>query len=495
MVEVLQSALGWSDTTMIDELCREPAARIAARRTLDDVHTQRDASAPLVVLPRNRARVTAAGFGNVLDGRRLRELLDDPTVHAVARWNEARDLLATTATGAYVTLLDEARHNGEGRVHTIAAILQAEREIRPGARAVVFERGGALHPDGEVATPGHRGLAGTFAGLLDADCGTVVGALPHELYLPLRSPPLTAHIADHVREVMVGDELANRLVEQLVAGLAVEPDHRAALLASAASSLRAVAQRQDVRAFDVEHDVIRPLRSIVRAWTGDASVSAVTRYSVRARLSPRNLHLRAWIADVLRHLGLATHLASPKVVEVRTAGGARHAVEVVHLPIGAGRQLAHELVARLVDGALGVAPIDVLVVSSWARAGWNVVTPNVLVDATATRDTVAWQQLRGRALRPFPGKVAHVYELLQGDGRVPQVVRTANGWQRVPTLAAKHRHELAADLRDGHVRPGAAHAGLVVGADPRTDHPEATREALRRVLTGADDRIRRGWAG
>jgi superfamily II DNA or RNA helicase len=494
MVAVLQTALSWSDTTMIDELCREPAARDAAHRALDDLRAARDATAPLVVLPRNRARVTTAGFGTVLDGERLRELLEDPMVHAVARWNEARDLLATTATGVYLALHDEALHNGEGRVHTIAAIVQAERDARPGARAVVFERGGALHRDGGTATPGHRGLAGTFAGLLDAGCGTVVGALPHELYLPMQSPALSAHIAGHVRDVMVGDHLASRLVEQLLAGLAIDAEHRLALLGTATTALRSVAHRQKVRAADVEHTVMRPLRGVVHDWVDDPSVSAVTRYSVRSRLASRNLHLRAWIADVLRHLGLADHLARPSTVVVRTASGVHHEVEVVHLPTGAGRQLAHELVARLVDGAAGVPPLDVVVVSSWARGGWNVITPDVLVDATATRDVVAWQQLRGRALRPSPGKVAHIYELLKGYGREPQVVLTASGWERVTKLAAKHRHELAADLRDGEVRRGAGHASLIIGADPRTDRPEATRAALASVLTGADDRIRRGWA-
>jgi hypothetical protein len=40
-----------------------------------------------------------------------------------------------------------------------------------------------------------------------------------------------------------------------------------------------------------------------------------------------------------------------------------------------------------------------VVVSTWARTGWNVISPNVLIDATATRDITAWQQLRGRAIR------------------------------------------------------------------------------------------------
>jgi superfamily II DNA or RNA helicase len=502
MVSILQVARGWSDTAMIAALCRDDAARAAARAALEALRAERDACATLVALPHNRARVEAPGFGTTLDTERLRALLDDPTVHATARWNEARDLLATTAAGAHLALHDDAVHNGEGRVHTIAAIVEAERESRPGARAVVFERGGALHVDDATATPGHRGLAGTFAGLLDAQVGTVAAALPHELYLPRQSPPLSACIAGHVRDVMVGDQLASRLVEQLVAGLGLEAEHRLALLGTATTALRTLAHDHGahdhgghaVHGAAVEREVVRPLRAVARAWIDDQRVTVAARHGVLARLASHNLHLRAWVVDVVRHLGLAAQFDRPVTVTVRSTAGARHEIEVVHLPAGTRRQLAHELVARLVDGAAGVPPIDVLVVSSWARGGWNVITPDVLVDATATRDVVAWQQLRGRALRPSPGKVAHVYELLKGHGREPQVVAAANGWVRVPKLAGKHRHELAADLRDGVVRAGAAHAGLIVGADPRTDQPEAVRAALLAALQGADDRIREGWA-
>jgi superfamily II DNA or RNA helicase len=495
LVLILQVASGWCDTDLIDALCADDAARGAAHVALDVLRAERDACAALVALPHNRARVEAPGFGTTLDSERLRALLADPAAHAVARWNEARDLLATTASGAYLALHDDALHNGEGRVHTVAAIVEAERDTRPGARAVVFERGGALHIEDATATPGHRGLAGTFAGLLDARVGTVAAALPHEVYLPLQSPRLSARIAGHVRDTMVGDQLASRLVEQLVAGLALEAEHRLPLIATATTALRTLAHESGraVHGAAVEREVVRPLRALVRTWIDDQRITSAARHGVLARLASHNLHLRAWVLDVVRHLGLAAQFDRPLDVTVRTTTGAHHEIEVVHLPAGTRRQLAHELVARLVDGAAGVPAIDVLVVSSWARGGWNVITPDVLVDATATRDVVAWQQLRGRALRPSPGKVAHVYELLKGHGREPQVIATAGGWARVPRLAGKHRHELAADLRDGVVCAGAAHAGIVAGVDPRTDRPEAVRNALVAVLRGADDRIREGW--
>jgi hypothetical protein len=61
------------------------------------------------------------------------------------------------------------------------------------------------------------------------------------------------------------------------------------------------------------------------------------------------------------------------------------------------RRLLYDLTARVVDNP--ALPFDVVVVSNWARTGWNVVRPNLLIDATATRSVIAWQQLRGRALR------------------------------------------------------------------------------------------------
>jgi hypothetical protein len=57
----------------------------------------------------------------------------------------------------------------------------------------------------------------------------------------------------------------------------------------------------------------------------------------------------------------------------------------------------YDLTSRIVDAES--LPLNFVIVSSWARTGWNVIKPNLLIDATATRDVTAWQQLRGRAIR------------------------------------------------------------------------------------------------
>jgi hypothetical protein len=53
-----------------------------------------------------------------------------------------------------------------------------------------------------------------------------------------------------------------------------------------------------------------------------------------------------------------------------------------------------------------------VIVSSWARTGWNVIQPNLLIDATATHDVTAWQQLRGRAIRAWKSWTNDCYRLM-----------------------------------------------------------------------------------
>jgi hypothetical protein len=80
------------------------------------------------------------------------------------------------------------------------------------------------------------------------------------------------------------------------------------------------------------------------------------------------------------------------------------------MPGGRRKQLMYDLTARMVDAdGLGV---NLVIVSTWARTGWNVLKPNVLIDATATRDVTAWQQLRGRSMRALRSWTNDCYRLL-----------------------------------------------------------------------------------
>jgi hypothetical protein len=120
---------------------------------------------------------------------------------------------------------------------------------------------------------------------------------------------------------------------------------------------------------------------------------------------------------ILDYAAITRAFRAATPVEVIRGDGTVQPTRVV--PTGSGRrkQRLLELTARLVDAE--DLPIDVVIVSSWARTGWNVLTPNVLIDATATRDVTAWQQLRGRAMRPRPTWSAEaqrlVHQLVSGE--------------------------------------------------------------------------------
>jgi len=532
LVAIVQIANGWSDRDLEAAAANMPDVAMPIGMMPDptgptegsDVLARwRDAAAALVVSERDRRRLTGPGFGERLDGERLRALAAAGGAGVNERRHEARDLLATTAVGAYLTVRDALADRGEGRVHAVAAVIAAEHDCRRPVRTLVFERGGGPVAEDGVVTAGWRGAAGTFAALVGGP-HTTVAVLPDALYLPARSPSMAASAAGFVRAVVVGEELADRLVELVVAGLWIDDDDRHRLAIATREAL-ADLLRDDpaggpggsIGYTAIERTVLRPLRHLVAGWARRPSVPAAARLAVAERLGTRSPSVRVWAAEVVDHLGLAIAFDRAEPVRLR-APGAVHPVELVRLPGGARRRTAQEVVARLIDGAAGVEPVDTVVVTSWARGGWNVVTPDVLIDATATRDPVAWQQLRGRVLRPAVAgevvspavagevvspavagevgttaapKVAHVYELLRGDGADPQVERGPAGWERVASLAAKHRHELAVDLASGHMSRDASHAGIVDGGAER---PEALRAALRTVLAGADERVTRAWA-
>ena len=219
------------------------------------------------------------------------------------------------------------------------------------------------------------------------------------------------------------------------------------------------------------------------------------------------------------------------------------------MPGGRRKQLMYDLTARIVDA--DELPVNLVMVSTWARTGWNVLRPNVLIDATATRDVTAWQQLRGRAMRApatwtndcyrllsglrgdgldglgdqVPdeladdlaaaraaapdtdgeglaiglilgrNKVTHIYELVKALGSARQVEfdRTAKTWGRREPIARKHAHESSVDPFTGALATGVAHAPLLYADDPRTDLPDELATRVSGVIDGLDPTIVRGW--
>ena len=90
---------------------------------------------------------------------------------------------------------------------------------------------------------------------------------------------------------------------------------------------------------------------------------------------------------------IAADFRRAHVAEIEQVSGARQEFYVMRMPGGRRKQLTYDLTARSVDAeSLGV---NLVIVSAWARTGWNVLKPNVLIDATATRDVTRLAAVAG----------------------------------------------------------------------------------------------------
>jgi hypothetical protein len=108
---------------------------------------------------------------------------------------------------------------------------------------------------------------------------------------------------------------------------------------------------------------------------------------------------------------IAQHFREAHVGQLEQVSGARQPFFVVTMPSGGQRkQLMYDLTSRIVDEES--LQVNLVIVSNWARTGWNVIQPNVLIDATATRNLTAWMQLRGRAIRALHSWTNDCYRLL-----------------------------------------------------------------------------------
>ncbi len=115
------------------------------------------------------------------------------------------------------------------------------------------------------------------------------------------------------------------------------------------------------------------------------------------RLSLRHHHLGKWVETFYDYGMIVSSFLAPHTAELQQVSGMNQKFFVVKMAQGDRKQLMYDLTARIVDAES--LPFNMIIVSTWARTGWNVIRPNVLIDATATRNITAWQQLRGRAMR------------------------------------------------------------------------------------------------
>lgn len=393
LLSILQVATQREDKALLPESARAEYAEI--------VEKVKEISAELeqhLFLPETVALLQAPGPGARTDWKALAALLGEE--NRSERRRSVELLLCPTLVGLYDGLKNWYQYMGEGRVAAVRAVIDAERRVREVSGTIVFDKGRRIRWERGKVTPGFDGVAGLFSELLGDDELRPMAALSSEIYMPWDADKsLPNHVADHIEQRLMMGEIGRAMHDLLAADLGMNElatrrfgEHYDELLAAYAAKL-AAGEKANFATFLGQ--VLRPLRLAFGHQRSGIDVAAAAR--LRARLGRRNLNLRALLGTFFDYAGLARRWRQPHEGLLVQASGREQRFFVVQMPGGRRKQLMYDLVARIVDDES--LPINMIIVSNWARTGWNVISPNLLIDATATRDVTAWQQLRGRAMR------------------------------------------------------------------------------------------------
>ncbi len=393
LVTILQTASGWSDAELAKQFGVDPAAFDLIRQELEEI---RHALTNLIYSPDTLARLQKPGFATTLDATALNDLLTEPLAITV-RIKHAKELLTTSIVGLYDELSGWFRRVGEGRVEAIKAVIEAERAARPVSGIIVFDNARQIHWREGLVAPGYQGVGGLFAQMLGDERFVPVAVLSGEMYLAYaEEDPLPPRVADFVEQELMRGEVAEAIYGLTMQGISLTEKNRARLQKQFTQLIDdyipTLSNIHARRPGDFRKRVLNPLRRTVRRLKLGADGQRLL-----MRLDLRNVHLVGLVQTFFDYALIARHFRKAHLAELEQVSGARRKFFVVKMPSGSRKQLMYDLTARIVDDeSLG---ISLIIVSNWARTGWNVIKPNVLIDATATRDVTAWQQLRGRAIR------------------------------------------------------------------------------------------------
>jgi hypothetical protein len=393
VVTMVQIYLKWSDKDLVAGAgCDEEAFGLLVEK-INDI---RGKLADLIYLPSTRERLQLAGFANQFNVEGMQQAVDQ-AVSQTDRNEAVKNGLATNIVGLYEGLREWYRRVGEGRVETIKAIIEAEGVTRKVEGTIIFDTARRIHWKSGLAVPGYEGLGGLYAQLLGDDRFRPYAVLSGEQYLPYdEADPLPPRIADFIEQELMLAEVADAMFDLVFQSSEITDttneslrQHWKGLITRYIPRLKNV---HAARPGDFSRRVLRPMRDRIRE-----SALGLTGERLLSRLDLRNVHFADLVSTFYDYAIIARYFRQAKVAELEQVNGARQKFFVIPMPGGNRKLLMYDLTSRVVDAES--LPINLVVVSSWARTGWNVIAPNLLIDATATRDVTAWQQLRGRAIR------------------------------------------------------------------------------------------------
>jgi superfamily II DNA or RNA helicase len=438
LITVVQLAKNLSDESLVKnavgELPRSEREKSLERfrELLLRVGKIREELKGLVYYPDISRRLNAKGFGISLNAEGICRL--PSTVSSKSSLIEqVRDGIASSITGLYSTLKNLYLRVGEGRVDSIKAIIAAERSARKVTGVIVFDTGKRIRWESGTAVPGYAGVAGVFAQMIGDRRFTPMAVLSGEMYMPwTESRQLPAQIGQFIKKNIMLGELGEALFGLVTQGLALSEKQHAEfhstfrnILAEYVDGLSHVGA---ARPWEFDRKVLRRFRKVV-----DEAGLEETAERLQARLSLKHRHIRRWVNTFFDYAIIFTRLLDARTAELQQPSGVLQKFFVVKMSGGERKQLMYDLTARIVDAE--ELPVNMIIVSSWARTGWNVIRPNVLIDATATRNVTAWQQLRGRTMRAMSTWNKDCYELVMSllGTHVPA---TEESVQKLPVDAA-----------------------------------------------------------
>ncbi|MDP9026023.1 MAG: DEAD/DEAH box helicase family protein, partial [Actinomycetota bacterium] len=392
LVAMVQMAHGWSDMDLLRAGSGAPTAEAQWETLVGQLQQIRAELATLVYLPTTVERLRRPGFSTTLDVSAIEQARGATSAAAVRA--QAADALSTTICGLYLGIRDWYQRVGEGRVSTIKSIIGAERAVRPVHGVIVFDEGTRMPRRHGAAVPGYRGVPGLFAEMLGDPELRPFAVLSNEMYLPAgQDEPLTGLIADRIRSTIIRGELRDALLASVAVDTGLDPGDVESIAGWLDELLTGdLVTTPPGGGRGVAGAVLAPLaRRIRSARLGAPGLLAAS------RLSTRHQYVRDWSATVRQYLAICSAFDTAVPAELEQVSGRRQPFYAIRMGQGDRKQLMYDLTARIVDDP--TLELNAVLVSSWARTGWNVITPNLLIDATATRDVIAWQQLRGRAMR------------------------------------------------------------------------------------------------
>ncbi|MEA2071329.1 MAG: DEAD/DEAH box helicase family protein, partial [Asgard group archaeon] len=432
LVQTVHIYNSWSDKTLAN-ISKHPTL---ARELIDETEKLILRLEQLIRIPSLQKMIKSSKYAQRLPARSTFYKIYQKQSDRRKIIKEVRDIMCRTMVGIYKALDTWARTKiGEGRVGTFQSIINAEEEIRDVKGVVIFDSGRKIRIEDEsgIGSPGFSGVGGSFAQSLSTNIikYNPIAVQSSEMYVsynPDLEKPLHVMMADFIRHEIIIDKLSERLFMELIYELPFQnklSDYLYLqfkyLMEEYVSGLKKVYR---VRHAEFSTEIFEPLSEFIDEMVVLDEELANAVNELQERIKDPSIRINNIVQKLYDYASIARKIEYAKKETLQTASGELKEYYYINMPGGRKKQLIYDLVSDFLDAE--ELPIQLVFVSSWARTGWDVRTPDILIDATATRDTTAWQQLRGRAMRALETWTIDCYRtiavLLGKKGKADKII-------------------------------------------------------------------------